>query len=288
MSEQKNRETKDAKGLRTGLFGKILIGLVVLNSLILLFNYFAVPELQYRKAVKLAESQQYSAAIELFTELGAYKDSGARLIPLYDRINRYAGIGDSVYFGTYEQDNDSTNGKEKISWRVLAMEQDKVLLLAEKNLDCLPYHLEDKAVTWETCTLRSWLNSDFLNAAFTEEEQRAILTAKVQTEDNSLYQTKGGAAVEDQLFVLSAQEAAQYFPDDRARQAANTAYALEQRAYHSPEGNGWWWLRTPGIEENIVSNVNYSGTVDEYGNYVYSIGGCVRPAFWINQSDLHQ
>ena len=281
MQEKKKRG-------RGRLFGKILIGLVILNSLVLIFNHFAVPELKYRKALELADRQQYSAAIEVFTELGGYKDSGARLIPLYDAVNRYLSLGATVYYGTYEQDNDNTNGKEKISWRVVAMDQDKVLLLSDENLDSRPYHLEDKAVTWETCTLRSWLNADFLNAAFTGEEQSAILTTKVETEDNSLYQTKGGAQVEDQLFLLSAREAGQYFADDSARKASNTAYALEQRAYNSPEGNGWWWLRTPGIEGNIASNVNYSGTVDEYGNYIYSIGGGVRPAFWIDQSALHQ
>lgn len=286
MTEQKRTQMQEKKKKDVGMFGKIMIGLVLLNSLVLIFNFFAVPELKYRKALKLVEIQQYATAIDIFTELGDYKDSGAQLIPLYDILNSYVGVGATVYYGTYEQDNDNTNGKEKISWRVVATDQDKALLISEYNLDCLPYNLEDKAITWETCTLRSWLNSEFLNAAFTPDEQEAIITTKVETEDNSVYQTKGGAIVEDKLFLLSAQEAGQYFTDDLGRLAANTAYAMAKNAYSSPEGNGWWWLRTPGIEGSIASNVNYSGTVDEYGNYVYSIGGCVRPAFWIDQKNL--
>lgn len=287
MAEAQETQKQKKKTRRSGLIGRFLIGLVIVNSLVLIFNFFALPELQFRKAVKLAESRQYSAAVEIFTELGDYKDSGARLIPLYNAINSGAALGSTVYYGAYEQDNDNANGKEKIVWKVVAVETDKVLLLSEKNLDSLPYNLEDKAITWETCTLRSWLNSEFLAAAFTPEEQAAILLTTVETPDNSLYQTKGGAAVEDQVFVLSVQEAVQYFPDDRSRLAPNTAYAEAKSAYSSPEGNGWWWLRTPGIESNTASNVNYSGTVDEYGNYTYSVGGCVRPAFWINRSDLH-
>jgi len=287
MTELGKRQTKPKKKSRWRTLIKIIIALVVLNSLALLFNFFAVPEMKYQKALKLSEDRQYAAAIESFTELGKYKDSAARLLPLYDMVNRYVSVGATVYYGTYEQDKDTTNGKEKIEWKVLAQEKDKVLLLSAKNLDCIPYNLEDKAATWETSSLRAWLNAEFLNAALTKDEQAAILISEVQTPENKLYKTKGGATVQDKLFILSVDEAARYFSSDRDRNAQNTPYAVERKALNSPEGNGWWWLRTPGIEENMAANVNYSGTIDEYGNYMYSFGGCVRPAFWINQHDLH-
>ncbi len=285
MKEKENTKPKPEKR-RLSTWIKILIALVVLNSLALLFNFFAVPEIKYQKALKLVDERQYASAIEIFTELGTYKDSAAQLIPIYDIVNSYIQVGSKVYFGTYEQDNNTTNGKEKIEWKVLAVEKDKALLISAKNLDCLPYSLEDKAMTWEKSMLRSWLNAEFLNAAFNQEEQEAILPTEVRTRNNLQYRTVGGEAVKDKIFILSIDEADQYFKSDRDRAAKNTPYAVEKKAFDSPEGNGWWWLRTPGIEENMASNVNYSGTIDEYGNYVYSFGGCVRPALWISQKDL--
>jgi hypothetical protein len=289
MAVPRNNQAKYKKKRRVGnLLVKIIVGFLVLNSAVLLFNYFGMPELQYRKALKLAAEGQAAAAIKIFTQLGPYKDSKAQLLPLYDIVNRYAGVGDLVYFGTYEQDNDTTNGKEKITWKVLATGQDAVLLVSQNNLDCVPFGTTDKAVTWETSYLRAWLNAEFLNAAFNAEEQAAILETRVESPDNTLYQTKGGNTVDDKIFVLSPAEAGQYFAGDEARMSKNTAYALENRAANSPEGTGWWWLRTLGIHENIAANVNTSGTIDEYGNYVYSIGGCVRPVLWARQSGLHR
>ena len=285
MSQEPQRLNRRAKPRRC-IWIQVLLALVVLNSFAVLFRYFAVPEIEYRKAVRLRQDGQYAAAMKIFTELRTYKTSAAQLDLIYEDLNRNANVGSTVYYGAYEQDNDATNGKERIAWRVLAMEDDKVLLLSEKNLDCIPYNLADTATTWETSTLRTWLNMEFLNAAFNEEEQAAILTSEVKTGDNSIYQTKGGATVHDKLFILSIDEAKRFFDTDQDRVAKNTAYAVNQGALNSPEGNGWWWLRTLGINEHVAANVNYSGTIDEYGNYVYSFGGCVRPALWINKEDL--
>lgn len=46
-----------------------------------------------------------------------------------------AKIGDTVFFGKYEQDNDASDGKETIAWIVLDKKDDRVLLLSEKSLD---------------------------------------------------------------------------------------------------------------------------------------------------------
>ncbi len=284
MSEQRDIQSKKKK---TGcLWVGILFVLIVIGSTALLFNFFAVPEIKYQRALRLAADHQYVAAIGEFEALGDYKDAAAQLIPLYAKVNGYASVGFSVYFGFYEQDNDTTNGKEKIEWKVIAQEKDKVLLLSEKNLDCIPYNLIDEIVTWESCSLRSWLNTEFFNTAFTVDEQDAILTSEIITNDNSMYKTKGGDAVRDKLFLLSIEEANRYFDSDAARITKNTSYAVEKNAFNSTDGEGWWWLRSPGLSGNIASTINYSGAVDEYGNFVFSLGGCIRPAFWINQGDL--
>lgn len=53
------------------------------------------------------------------------------------RINKIktANVGDIIVFGTYEQDNNISNGKENIKWLVLAKENNRVLVISDKALD---------------------------------------------------------------------------------------------------------------------------------------------------------
>ncbi len=120
-------------------------------------------------------------------------------------------IGKVVLFGSYEQDNVEDNGKEAIKWYVLDMDEEKMLLLAVDLLDSVPYHESQSSVTWETCTLRQWMNDDFFNSAFTEEEKNLILTSKLVNERNSKDKTPGGNDTEDKVFSLSNGEAVKYF-----------------------------------------------------------------------------
>ena len=50
-----------------------------------------------------------------------------------------------------------------IDWRVLAVENNKALLISEKTLEERPYNVEPKDITWEHCTLRQYLNGEFYN-----------------------------------------------------------------------------------------------------------------------------
>ena len=83
-------------------------------------------------------------------------------------------VGDIIKFGHYEQDGNTSYGKEEIEWEVLKVESDRVLVVSKYALDCKPYNTEYTDVTWETCSLRQWLNSTFLNTAFSAEEQKKI------------------------------------------------------------------------------------------------------------------
>lgn len=74
-------------------------------------------------------------------------------------------------FGKYEQDNNTSNGKEKIEWLVLEVKDGKALVISKYALDCKPYNTSSTNVTWETCSLRNWLNNDFINSAFSATEK---------------------------------------------------------------------------------------------------------------------
>ncbi len=196
--------------------------------------------------------------------------------------NESVEIGDYITFGRYEQDNNTSNGKEDIEWLVLDKKDGKALVISKYALDCQPYNTSYTDVTWETCTLRKWLNNTFLNAAFTDAEKSLIPTVTVSADKNPKYSTNPGNATQDKVFLLSITEVNEYFNSDSARQCKATAYAEAQGAYvNSSNGNCWWWLRSPGYNQNYAALVLYDGYVYEFGYTVFQFGA-VRLALWID------
>ena len=199
--------------------------------------------------------------------------------------------GDIITFGHYEQDNNLNNGQEEIDWIVLDYDaaENKALLLSRYGLDSKKYHERynygyDERYTWEKCSLRSWLNGEFLKTAFTAEEQQEVLITNVDNSKSQGYSgwTDGGNDTVDQVFLLSYQEAfEEYLKDDQSRICKPTAYAIAQGAISNHNSrSGWWWLRSPGHFDSCAANVLYFGTRND--NVIDCLGGCVRPALWVN------
>ena len=198
-------------------------------------------------------------------------------------------IGGIIEFGAYEQDNDTSNGKEPIEWKVLARDGSKILVISKYALDAKPYDTENEDVTWETCSLRTWLNGTFLNEAFSEAEQSMIQTTEVSADENPDYSTDPGNDTKDKIFLLSIDEANKYFLwTYKRRMCVPTAYAIANGAgtYDEYKVDGeatcWWWLRLPGCYQSDAAYVNINGSVGSRGDYVGNGRGCVRPAMWID------
>ena len=243
---------------------------------------------KYDRAIKYIDSGDYKTACILLNGL-SYRDSAEKLKSAKQAQIKNAKVGDIVYFGTYEQDNDTSNGKENIEWRVLAKENNRVLVISDKALDRQPYNSSyTEEVTWENCSLRKWLNGTFLNKAFSTEEQAQIQNTTVSADNNPQYSTNPGNATTDKVFLLSINEVEKYFNSDEARKCAPTAYAKAQGAstsdtFKTPSGAAtcWWWLRSPGDDQSSAAYVYFGGDVFELGNYVFSGLNAVRPAMWI-------
>ncbi len=77
--------------------------------------------------------------------------------------------GESVLFGTYRQKR--ARLKERIEWILLEKQENKVFMVSKYALDYKKYDDAIREVAWEECTLRKWLNKDFLEDAFDEAEQ---------------------------------------------------------------------------------------------------------------------
>ena len=199
-----------------------------------------------------------------------------------------AAVGDIVTFGHYEQDNDTSNGKEAIEWQVLAVDGDKILVISRYGLDTHRFD-ENYYLGWNKSEMRSWLNSTFLNEAFTAEEQARIVTTTVSTPS---YRGKpGGSDVEDKIWLLSREEVSSYFTSEGDRKTLPTEYAVARGAYQSDKLIGaeycWWWLRSPGLEWSDASIVNSAGVLSI--SAVKNGIGVVRPAMWVSlESDVFQ
>ena len=175
---------------------------------------------------------------------------------------------DSVSFGTYMD--------HPIEWIVLDRQDDRLLLLCKRALETLPYHDTEDPVTWESCSLRAWLNGAFLSSAFTADEAARILLTEV---DNSCVNpeykyTKGSAPTEDKVFLLSHDEAAQLLPEEAVR--------LCEKALHAPSYDNAissWWLRSPGLYPNCAEYVYRTGAF--FSGTANRMFVDVRPAMWI-------
>lgn len=214
------------------------------------------------------------------------------------KFEPYRTPGNIVKLGHYEQDNITANGPEEIQWIVLDYDEKehKALLLSKYGLDVISYNTKYEDITWEECVLRNWLNGEFLQSAFSAEEQIAILKTAVDnsaTQGYGEWDTNGGNNTEDQVFLLSYAEANRYLDvtyddsDNAKARVTPTDYAIAQGAYTNSdyqtadgEVAGWWWLRSPGHLQTYAADVYYNGSLRYY--YVDSDSVVVRPAFWLN------
>lgn len=204
---------------------------------------------------------------------------------------RYLGRADqkteTYTFGSYEQDGSTGNGKEPIEWLVLDRDGDKALLLSKYALDFqsfMPfYEPVTEPYTWESCSLRRWLNSTFLNAAFDSSERQRLLATTVITSPGSLHRSDGPITTEDRVFLLSNTEVYAYFANEAATAAEYTAYALSANPWAgsatAPGAADWWLRTTSGDHPDAV----YSGGGVGEGARAYE-GAYVRPAIWVDMS----
>lgn len=192
----------------------------------------------------------------------------------------------TIVFGRYPQA--SKNENALIEWLVLKNDGSKALLISKYALDCQRYNTSGTDTTWETCTLRRWLNGSFINSAFSAEEQKQILHTTVTVDRNPSSNTDPGNNTKDKVFLLSEDEAGEYFSSDSTRQCQGTAYCFAQGGDQDSDGRCSWWLRSPDyFSRDCVSIVNNYGVAGCQPYHVtrklpFADGITVRPALWIN------
>ena len=255
-----------------------------------IYNYNEIEE-QVQKCTELLSEEKYAdaqkrlevgdvvGAYETWISLDGYKDSARKAQEIYDDYQviklQETKVGDTIYLGSYPQSDPSAE-KEVLQWVILDIQDGKALITTRNAISAKPFHQNFKETAWETCTLRSWLNQDFLNAAFTEEEQARIATVTVPAV------SQGAKDTQDRLFLLSGEEVRKYFGEEGASACQPTAAAKGVGAYvYEDSGNCWWWLRDKGSEKNSAVFVDGKGEIRSKGNRCDYGSGSVRPALWV-------
>lgn len=124
--------------------------------------------------------------------------------------------GDIIEFGAYEQDNITGNGPEPIEWQVLDVDGDEAFLVSVHSLDGRGFNETRRMqVSWEDSDIRKWLNQDFIDTAFSDEEKASLVPVDNETVDHS----------KDLVFLISNEEVKKYFSTDVERICEPTEYA---------------------------------------------------------------
>ncbi len=259
------------------IVGVFMIICVVLGVIVIpMISPEAKCFVDYQKAVLYLKNEKYEKATSILNELAkeGYKDS----IYLFQMASiEEATVGDYVWLGTYEQDNDEYNGKEMIEWIVADYDTtgQKKLLVSRYVIDIVQFNLTMKGNRWSNSYIKEWLNGEFANGAFDKKMLELIV------EENG------------KVFLLEGREASYYLYDKDSYAGIPTEYSLSKIIETSGEylkgGIGAkdsvcaYWTRTPCDGKDLyVMAVNANVERPTYGYIVTDRNIGVRPAIWVS------
>ena len=206
-----------------------------------------------------------------------------------------AEIGDLVCIGKYDTIpfNDET---EYIYWRVLDKKDGKILILCDKLIDSFSFNYNPELkdldkVTWENSSLRSFLNNEFLEMMFTDEERSRVVSTTIENKaaneellkewghwedkDGINYsaqavQTKtDDPNTEDKVFLLSYQEVLKYFGEPTEEYDGNGDYPFTIMKANP----NWEALVTITVDENAIGFFELDTRMGAWMTRTLSTGG---------------
>ena len=188
-----------------------------------------------------------------------------------------------------------------IEWRVLDIQDDRVLLLSEYILEFRSTMESGRReiATWETGSLRRYLNTDMVSSFSPEDRERIIETA-IPNKGNPWYpRVEDRDDTVDKLFLLSLDEVIKYFGDsgqianrqtysqiDDQFNSARIALPAERPEIIEDTGvepgvATWWWLRTSGESNYHTVIVLANGVITVRGGDTAHLRAGLRPAMWV-------
>ena len=161
-------------------------------------------------------------------------------------------------------------------WKVLAVKEQKVLLVCNEFVEIKKFDESGKKVTWEDSTIRKWLNSDFYEKKFTAYEKKAIVVSEIKNQALRFGETmelKKSETVElpntkDRVFLLSREEVQQYINPEGERKTPMNVNETKDS----------WYTRTTVLGESWVI------TQPDENECTFNLEAGIRPAIWIDKT----
>lgn len=293
--------------LKESLVFKIIAIVFLILSILGLISFkdFVISQLKLESVSKQIARVRIADEHDLSIMGKSYKDK------IYEKY-------DTVQFGKYYQSN-INNIKTPIDWIVLAKEDNRALLLSKYILDCKPFNnIYKKVCHWNDSTIRRWLNNDFYNIAFSDEEKRKIIRSELENKRaiDSMSDSKAtdSSNTYDNVFLLSDAEFLEYLSANKFYQdpeflerdleiaielwgddayknqlsfnfdnatTCGTPYAYKQGLKNAfLENTANYWLRTNDGKNEWIMFVTFRGWtfMDKVNAKIYGI----RPAIWVS------
>ena len=188
-------------------------------------------------------------------------------------------IGNIVNFGILE--------KKEIEWIILSIDGEEALITSCYGVALHAYNNDPAPSSWRTCSLRSWLNKDFLLSHFSQAEQAEIHAVILAEKESDI--SFSGDELSDKVFVLSEDEAKRYFCKQSDRVLL----------YHDGLSGTWafrnglmttcrWWMRGNTGDFNGRNCAPVCDCDGSFGGYqvANSPRMAVRPAMWVSLNAL--
>jgi len=240
---------KEQNGTQKKGKGKwIFLGVVVL--VVCFIVCYQIPATRYQIAGVAGKLGFDEVALDSYYKLGDYSDSRSQIAKLEQKSIRNVKIGGVVSFG-------------QMDWMVLERLDGKALLSKYMADNKHPFHDKKEEVTWEKCSLRRYLNDEFLMKSFSEEERALIMETRVVNGKNPEYGTDGGADTTDYIFLMNESEYEKY-----RKKLKDKSKTMR--------------LRTPGKDATSTTYVSALKEIVTYGFPVNENGACIRPTMWVN------
>ena len=217
----------------------------------------------------------------------------------------YAKVVASPYENGYKFSNGTalTSGAtyyfkvEPIKWRILSESNGTALLLCESIIASKRY--DDSKNDYETSEIRTWLNNEFLNTAFSniEKELLQIITVDNSAASTGFTENKNASAnTSDKVILLSYKDvtnvaygfaADKFASDTRTKKTSDYARAsgawMTITDWNGHYGNGLWMLRSPINDsgKTFIRECFFDGEVSDGGTKVTNKFFGVVPAIKI-------
>ncbi len=211
---------------------------------------------------RIEEEKRIKAQKEL--EEKQRKEREARLTKSLKDLG-YFRENNKIYFGLYPNKD---NKDELIEWDILEEKDGNALIITHNIIDSIIYDKQHR--DYEKSDIRSWLNNDFYNKAFNNDQKEKIIMTTIGYEFHDHHEIfPEYKKVEDNIFLLQTDEVKKY-----------RDLLFESSRW---DESSWWLLKgykdyyaisnSRDKDHRVIDSVWYNS--EKYG---------VRPACWINLS----